>query len=135
MSEVSLVVAEGQVPDHVKKATGRGNEDVSADHLTIPRLRQLQSISNEVDKHHPDYQEDANVGDFINFLTKENYGSEVYVISVKFKENFVVWRKRSEGGGLHGSFESQALARASLEEAGEAEKYDINQTHEHLLLE
>ena len=98
------------VPSHVLKGTGLGNEEVGKDHLQTPRVKLLQQLSNEVDKNHSEYIEEATPGDFINSVTKENYGVDMYVLNVKFTEDFVVWKKREIGGGLVGNFKSLAEA-------------------------
>ena len=98
------------VPAHVLEGTGLGNEEVGKDHLQTPRVKLLQQLSNEVDKNHSEYIEGATPGDFINSVTKENYGVDMYVLNVKFTEDFVVWKKREIGGGLVGNFKSLAEA-------------------------
>jgi hypothetical protein len=133
MTDVALVAK--NVPAHVSKSSGLGNEDVSAEHLQTPRVKQLQQLSNEVDENHSEYIEGAKPGDFINTITRENYGKEMYVINIKFTEEFVIWRKREKGGGLVGSYSSQKDAYTYLEAEGLAvEDYDIIQTQSHLLL-
>jgi hypothetical protein len=133
MTDVALVAK--SVPAHVSKSSGLGNEDVSAEHLQTPRVKQLQQLSNEVDENHSEYIEGAKPGDFINTITRENYGKEMYVINIKFTEEFVIWRKREKGGGLVGSYSSQKDAYTYLEAEGLAvEDYDIIQTQSHLLL-
>jgi hypothetical protein len=133
MTDVALVAK--NVPAHVSKSSGLGNEDVSAEHLQTPRVKQLQQLSNEVDENHSEYIEGAKPGDFINTITRENYGKEMYVINIKFTEEFVIWRKREKGGGLVGSYSSQKDAYTYLEaESLAVEDYDIIQTQSHLLL-
>jgi hypothetical protein len=133
MTDVALVAK--NVPTHVSKSSGLGNEDVSAEHLQTPRVKQLQQLSNEVDENHSEYIEGAKPGDFVNTITRENYGKEMYVINIKFTEEFVIWRKREKGGGLVGSYSSQKDAYTYLEAEGLAvEDYDIIQTQSHLLL-
>ena len=108
MTDISIVTS--KVPAHVQSGTRLGNENVTSDHLSVPRVKQLQKMSNEVDKNHSDYMDEAEVGDFINTVTGENYGQEVYVVNVHFKEEFVLWVKRDKGGGLVGSFASNSDA-------------------------
>lgn len=127
-------VATNARPDYMNKSTGRGNEDVNAAHLTIPRVKLLQKMSDEVDRHHIGYIDGAKDGDFLNSLTKENYGDSIYVIPIKFKEEFAVWRKRDAGGGLIGTFKSDADARAAVAANEKPQDLDIVQGHAHVLL-
>ena len=123
------------VPAHVIKGTGLDNEEVGKDHLQTPRVKLLQQLSNEVDKNHSEYIEEAIPGDFINSVTKENYGTELYILNVKFTEDFVVWKKREIGGGLIGNFKSLAEATDYLNDQSlDIDQHDIIQTQSHLLM-
>jgi len=132
-NDISIVTSE--VPAHVKKGSNLGNENVTAEHLSTPRIKQLQQLSNEIDENHSEHIEGVKVGDFINTVTKENYGQELYVVNTHFKEEFVVWRQLEKGGGLIGTFNSNAEALEHLENEGlKVEDYDINRTQTHTLL-
>ena len=124
------------VPAHVLKGTGLGNEEVGKDHLQTPRVKLIQTMSNEVDKNHSEYIEKLAPGDFLNSVTKENYGTEMYVLNVKFTEDFVVWKKREIGGGLVGNFKSLAEATDYLNAQDlDVDQHDVIQTQSHLLIQ
>ena len=92
-------------------------------------------MNHEVDPNHSEYVEGAKEGDFINTVTGENYGSSLIVVNTHFKEEYVIWRKRTEGGGLVGNFTTRVEAEKYLEDNGlDADKHDITQTHIHTLL-
>ena len=76
----------------------------------------------------------AKDGEFLNDLTKEIYGEEIFVISLKFKDEFVVWRKREAGGGFGGTFATDALAREYIAKQEKPLDWDVSQTHSHILL-
>ena len=122
------------LPAFLQEQTGRGNENVG-DNLEIPRIKLLQKMNDEVDKNHDKYIEGAEVGDFLNVLTGQLY-KEVYVISVNFNVEFVIWRKREHGGGKQGTFSTRQEANEWLAEQGtaEADKFDVSENHQHLLL-
>ena len=135
MSETAITLTSTKVPAHMKEAAGLGNENVSAEHLQTPRVKLLQQLNNEVDENHNDYIEGTKPGDLINTVTRENYGKELYVINVFFKEDFVLWKKRESGGGLVGTYPSQEAALSYLEQEGlKAEDHEIIQTQSHVLL-
>ena len=134
MNQEIALTASG-LPDHLKKGSGLGNENVTSGHLQTPRVKQLQLLSNEVDENHSENIEGAKPGDFINTITRENYSKEMYLINIRFTEEYVIWRKREKGGGLLGSYPSQADALRHLETQGfNPEDYEITQTQSHLLL-
>lgn len=122
------------LPAFLQEQTGRGNENVG-DNLEIPRIKLLQKMNDEVDKNHDKYIEGAEVGDFLNVLTGQLL-KEVYVISVNFNVEFVIWRKREHGGGKQGTFSTRQEANEWLAEQGtaEADKFDVSENHQHLLL-
>lgn len=135
MAENAMSLVSTSVPAHVKGASGLGNENVTGDHLQTPRVKLLQQLNNEVDENHGDHIKGAKPGDFINSVTRENYGKSLYVVNIHFTEEYVVWRKREKGGGLIGTFESYDVATKHLETQGAAlEDHEITQTQSHLLL-
>jgi hypothetical protein len=130
-----LVASSDTLPAHLQAidGIGRGNENVGQN-VAIPRVKLLQKMSNEVDKHHANYVEGCEPGHFVNTLTNENYGSDLYAISLTFKTEFVVWRQLDAGGGYLGAFDTRELAQAKVNEQDKPEDYDINETHAHVLL-
>ena len=135
MSETAISLVSNTVPAHVKEASGLGNENVTAEHLQTPRVKLLQQMNSEVDENHDAYVEGAKPGHFLNSVTNENYGTEMYVINLHFKEDFVLWKKRDAGGGLIGTYSSQADALEYLADQGlKADDHEIIQTQSHLLL-
>ena len=135
MSENAISLVSNKVPAHVKEASGLGNENVGAEHLQTPRVKLLQQMNSEVDPNSPAYIEGSKPGDFIDSVTNENYGTELYVINVHFKEDFVLWKKREAGGGLVGTFSTRQEALDYLANDGlKEEDHEIIQTQSHLLL-
>lgn len=135
MSETAISLVSNKVPAHVKEASGLGNENITAEHLQTPRVKLLQQMNSEVDPNHDAYIDGVKPGDFVNSIDSTNYGTELYVINVHFKEDFVLWRKRESGGGLIGTYSSQSAALDHLAKEGlKAEDHEIIQTQSHLLL-
>lgn len=70
-----------------------GFEDEEAGDLIIPRVKVIQTLSPErKDKI-------ADEGDIINSLTKEKLNGKKFIPVFKFNNN-VLWKDRSEGGGI-----------------------------------
>jgi hypothetical protein len=131
----NLVASTDQLPAHLKlvEGAGRGNENVG-NNVQIPRIKLLQKMSNEVDKHHGSYVEGCEPGHMVNTLTNQNYGNDIYVLSLTFKTEFVVWRHLDAGGGYLGAFPSIAEAEAQVNQQDKPSEYDINETHAHVIL-
>lgn len=133
MSTALALVAD-EVPAHVKNSQGLGNEGIGSN-VIIPRIKLLQKMSHEVDKYNSKYVEGAEPGHFMNSLTQHNYGDEMYVLNVRFKEEFQVWRNYDDGGGFIGVFNTLEEAKDAVsQQPEEDEKFSIDQTHSHLLL-
>jgi hypothetical protein len=137
MSSTTLAIAEDKIPAHILASMelgSRGNEHVGSE-VQIPRIKLLQKMHNEVDKHHPKYVKGAEVGSFYNTLTGKIYGDSVYVISITFKPLFVVWKDRERaGGGLLGSYPTAQAAAEAVEETGRPADHVVTPSHQHMLL-
>lgn len=111
--EQELILTQDR-PDFVKD-TGRGNEDVTVDDLSIPRLDVIQSLSPQRKKNDPAYIEGAEEGMLFNSVTGVLYGTEVMFVPAFFRMEYVIWKARQEGGGFCGAFPSQAEAREEMD--------------------
>ena len=131
----SLVASTDALPAHLKavEGSGRGNENVGAN-VQIPRIKLLQKMSNEVDKHHASHVDGCEPGHFVNTLTQHNYGNDLYCLSLTFKTEYVVWRQMEAGGGYGGAYSSEAEAQTYVDEQDKPSEYDINETHAHVIL-
>lgn len=133
-NQAVALVDTADVPAHLDLSSSRGNENVGAN-ITIPRIKQLQKMSNECDKHHPQHIKGAEPGMFCNTGTGELYGEEIYAISINFTTAFKVWRAIEAGGGIVGEYPTLAEANQAIEEAeGDNGNYSANETHTHLLI-
>jgi len=132
---VALVASTDALPAHLqdKQGIGRGNENVGSN-VQIPRIKLLQKMSNEVDKHHGSFVEGCEPGHLVNTLTNHNYGNDLYCISLHFKTEFVVWRQLDVGGGYGGAFTTHEEAQAYVDAQDKPAEYDINETHAHVIL-
>ena len=135
ITPASLVASTGALPAHLTLVEGasRGNENVGSN-IQIPRVKLLQKMSNEVDRHHKHYMEGCEPGHFINSLTDHNYGNDVYVISLTFNIEFVVWRDMEKGGGYGGAFTTVEAAELCVAEQDVPADYKVVETHSHFIL-
>lgn len=114
--------------------SGRGNEEVGVEHVTIPRLKLLQKMSDEVDENHEKYVEGAKPGSWMNSITQELMPGAIYVINIKFTESFAVWKKRELGGGFLGSRKTLGEAQEILDAQDKPADFQLQHNHTHLLL-
>ena len=100
---------------------GGGLENLTADDLTIPRLKILQALSPEVNKRDGKYIDGAAAGDIINTVTSELYTEETgcVVIPVTYKRMFLEWQPRENGGGLiQQHTDPQILSKTTKDKTG-----------------
>lgn len=107
--------AAAQLPAHLRvEGQGRGNENVTAQDLTIPRLGLLQGLSPQLEPGHAKFIPGATVGQMFNSLTNELY-DVVYFSDVCFRKEYGVFVKRTAGGGFRGSFATEVEAVTAME--------------------
>lgn len=82
--------------------TGRGQEAIGAEDLTIPRIAILQSMSAPCQKGDPAYIKGAEAGFIMNSITRAIIDGEdgVYLIPIKYKRSYIEWIHIDNGGGL-----------------------------------
>ena len=113
---------------------GRGNEGVGIEDLSIPRIDVIQSLSPQRKKNDPAYIEGAEEGMLFNTVTGELYGTEAHFVPVMFRKEYVIWRKRDQGGGFRGSFPSINDAQAAKAELDDGDQCEIVDTAQHFSL-
>lgn len=114
----SALVVSDQLPDYLRAQQGqaRGQENVGAEDLVIPRLEVVQDLSPARRKSDPNYIEGAEEGMLYNNVTRELYGKSVIVVPVGFVKEWLLWKDRDKGGGFRGAFASQKLAEEARDQ-------------------
>jgi|14BtaG_2_1085337.scaffolds.fasta_scaffold17167_3 hypothetical protein len=121
------------LPDYLKTDTSVGNENISADDLTVPYISLLQSISKPCTKGSPEYVKGAEPGQFYNTVTKE-VSDELLCANMFVNTVFSVNKKRQLGDDFQGEFALQEDAMEHLEAEGlNPSDYDIKENHKHTL--
>lgn len=123
------------LPAHVKSASGAGNENVSAQDMTIPAIKLLQDLSPETKESKAEFVPGAQPGHILNTLDN-SLNDELVVINLYYDHEYAVFRKRKFGSGFHGAFptEEQAIEQAKAEGGGSAEMFEIVETGRHTVL-
>jgi len=106
-------------PDWMNTDSERGSEQVSMDHVTVPRLQIVQDLSPQRKKNEAEYIEGCEEGMAFNTVSRRLYSSAgtdgIHFVPVYFKPEYVVWKHRDAGGGFLGAFDSMAEAREAAE--------------------
>ena len=113
---------------------GQGSAAVTANDMAIPRLKLLQMINPEVQPGGPEQVQGAQAGMIMNSVNNELFTS-VFLINLNFTRKTVVWKKRKQGGGMEGQYDTEAEALASLADQGlNQADYDVSENPTHLVL-
>lgn len=134
---VGFLQENDQLPEHLQRGTGAGNENVSTNDMSIPRLDVLQQLSPQLDPSDAKYIEGAKLGQVFNSLTGELY-THCFVVNLHYDTKWQVFKKRKFGGGFEGSFNTEYEAQAHLDAQGlPRDQYDVAETaiHQCLLLD
>jgi hypothetical protein len=130
-----MTIVKDHMPAHIQADSNRGNENVTAADLVMPRLELVQALSPAVKPNDAGYIEGAKMGMLNNSVTRKLYGKEVYVVPVHYTMQYLVWKKFSEGGGFYGAFNSIEEANARAEaEGGKANHIEVVDTPVHMIL-
>lgn len=109
------------VPSAFLDDANSGLETLTAEDITIPRLKVLQAMSPEVMKSDSKYVEGASAGDIINTVTSKLYTDDkpLVVLPVAYKRLFLEWGPRESGGGLVAQHEDPSiLSKTSKDNMG-----------------
>jgi len=122
-------------PSYMKpEGSERGNEGVSSQDMTIPRLSIIQDLSPQHKKSKPEYIEGAEVQMIFNTATQKLYGKTVFVVPVLFRKEWVIWKDVNKGGGFKGSFATPQEANDELASLEDAEDCEVVDTAQHFVL-
>ena len=90
---------------------GAGLENVTQDDLVIPRLKLVQALSPQVQKHDGSFIEGISVGDIFNTVSNEFWSGEegITIIPVTYKRVFLEWGPE-RGGGLIATYEERKVS-------------------------
>jgi len=97
-----------------------GLENVTQSDVIIPRITILQALSPQLQKSKPEFNPDAQQGDFCDTATGALYRDEITLIPCFFARIFIEWAPRSTGKGLvknHG-LDASILDQCTPDEKG-----------------
>lgn len=147
---MELVPLAKQMPGYISKEDKRGTENLGMADLVIPRLEIVQGLSPAVKRGDPGFIQGATAGDLNNSVSRQLYGQKVWLISVDYSIQYLVWRDRKmveahnaanprnklpTDGGFFGAYPTaeEAKERATAE-GGEDQCIVVVDTPTHLAL-
>jgi|TARA_Y100000310_G_scaffold80345_2_gene76996 hypothetical protein len=82
------------LPSFIPKGQGRGFVGIDTDDLELPRLKLVQSISEEKSEFEVDE------GEFFHSVLEQGLGSELTIIPLIIQKAYILWSPRHEGRGV-----------------------------------
>lgn len=132
--EKNAVVAT-EMPEYLKGASSRrGSENVTTDDLIIPRVELVQDLSPCRKRNDPSYIEGCDGGMLYNNVTRELYGTDILIIPVFYRKEYLVWKDRADGGGFRGAFSTMAEAETEIAIIEDGDKCEAVETAQHFCL-
>lgn len=134
--QTTAVARQEDLPEYIKTGVGkgRGNENVGMGDVVIPRVEIVQALSPCKKANEAGYIEGSEDGAMFNTVTRELYGSEIHVIPIFFKVEYLIWKDRQKGGGFRGAYPTIADANARIEGEDDASDLQALETAQQLVL-
>lgn len=122
------------LPDFLVGTAGVGNEAVTAQDVTFPRIGIIQALSPEIQKDHAKFIPGAQTGDLFDTLTRKIVPQPMRLLDCYFQKTFGVFKNRDAGGGFRGQFADQASAEKFVAADPQGSLLEIVDTGIHVCL-
>lgn len=129
MATKEVAKKEDKLPAYMNAGPARGQENVTVDDLSIPRLDVIQALSPQRKKSAPEYIDGAEEGMLFNSVTGQLYGESVTFVPSFFRKEWLLWKDRDSGGGFGGAYPTAAAAEAEVRERGA--DWEASETAQH----
>lgn len=93
-SKITKIQQSQTVPTFIPQGKGRGFAGIDTDDLELPRLKLIQSISEEKTEF------DVGEGEFFHSVLEEGLGAELKMVPLIIQKAYVLWSPRHEGQGI-----------------------------------
>lgn len=121
-------------PAWLEQDSGRGSEDVTINDLILPRVDVLQALSPQIKKTDPSYIPNSEQGIIFNTVSGELYGSQITIVPVVFRREFIIWCDRKNGGGFRGAFPTAEEAEDERQSLENPDIHEVVETHVNFVL-
>ena len=117
-----------------KSGAPRGSEHVTQNDLVIPRLELVQALSPCRKKTDASYIEGIEEGMLYNNVTREIYGTDIKLVPVSYRKEYLIWKDRTKGGGFRGAYPTLDIATKALSLLEDGHECEILDTAQHFCL-
>lgn len=121
-------------PNWLTEDSNKGSEDVTINDLVLPRVDVLQALSPQIKRTDPAFIPNAEQGIIFNTVSGELYGSQITIVPVVFKREFIIWQDRKSGGGFRGAFATGEEAEEERQSLDNPDGHEVVETHVNFVL-
>ena len=125
-SKTPAVFGSTDLPAHLQNSEGLGNENVSAEHLSTPTIKQVQNTNLA------NFADGTKGGDWMLTPQDKNMGQTLYAVPIKFEEKWLIWGAEQGENPPLATHYSEAAAISDL--PNHEQDARLTQTHEHIFL-
>lgn len=135
-NEVNTVSPAGvsTLPDYLQGSAALGNENVTRQDITIPRIGLIQSLSPEREKGNAKRIEGCEEGQFFNTVTRELLPETFNFVDIFYTKTWGVFTKRVNGGGFKGQFTNEVEAANFVASQENGNQMEIVETAVHVIV-
>jgi len=126
--------AVNELPEYLKGSAGLGNENVSRQDVTIPRIGLIQSLSPEREKGNAKQIAGCEEGQFFNTVTREILDETFNFVDILYTKTWGVFTQRKFGGGFKGQFKTEAEAAIFIAQDPNGNQYESVETAIHVIV-
>lgn len=126
--------SEVAIPDFLQNSRGLGNENITRDDISIPRIGIVQSLSPERQKADSKYIPGCEEGQFFNTVTREILPDSFRFIDIFYSKTFGVFTRREFGGGFRGQFPSAVDAQSFINTQDNPAQLEVIDTGIHVIV-
>ena len=121
-------------PAWIEEDGNKGSEQVTINDLILPRVDVLQALSPQIKKTDPQYIPNSEQGIIFNTVSNELYGSQVTIVPVVFRREFIIWCERKSGGGFKGAYPTAEEAEEERQALENPDIHEVVETHVNFVL-
>lgn len=122
------------LPDYLQDTKGLGNENLTREDISIPRIGIIQSLSPERQKADSKYIPGCEEGQFFNTVTREILPESFRFVDIFYSKTFGVFTRREFGGGFRGQFSSAGDAQNFINSQDNPAQLEIIDTGIHVII-
>ena len=122
------------LPDYLQGSSNLGNENLTRQDVTIPRIGLIQSLSPERERGNSKQIVGCEEGQFFNTVTRELLPETFNFVDIFYSKTWGVFTKRVHGGGFKGQFKTEQEAALFVASQENGNQMEVVETAVHVIV-